>query len=189
MLSCPKPKSLWFQLTLWPELHFLIFLNLVASTAQCYIYFWLFIRGLFLVYFLTVSACCVWMNPIPQLLCEPQCWSTVVSKELPWGIFCICLTDVKYLEILLSYESEQSAVSGRRGAFGNCDDCRDLELTRASHKSFAAGELTVAGQHADRWVAEPLENRWDCLIGTLRLTGYKTANFQRPWCCSCALEM
>ncbi len=94
-----------------------------------------------------------------------------------------------YLEILMSYESKQSAVSRIWGAFGNCDDYRDLELTRASHKSFAAGELTVAGQHADRWVAEPLENKWDCLIGTLRLTGYKTANFQRPWCCSCALEM
>lgn len=86
-------------------------------------------------------------------------------------------------------ESEQSAVSGRQGAFGNCDDFRDLELTRAPHKSFAAGELTVAGQQADRWVAEPLENRWDCLIGTFRLTGYKTANFQRPWCRSCGPEM
>ncbi len=89
----------------------------------------------------------------------------------------------------MSYESEQSAVSKIWGAFGNCDDYRDLELTRASHTSFAAGELTVAGQHTDRWVSEPLENKWDCLIGTLRLTGYKTANFQRPWCCSCALEM
>jgi len=46
------------------------------------------------------------------------------------------------------------------------------------HKSFAAGELSIAGQQADRWVAEPLENRWGCLIGTLWLTGYKTANFQ-----------
>lgn len=89
----------------------------------------------------------------------------------------------------MSYESEQSAVSRIWGAFGNCDDYRDLELTRVSHKSFAAGELTVTGQHADRWVAKPLENKWDCLIGTLRLTGYKTANFQRPWCCSCAPEM
>lgn len=40
-------------------------------------------------------------------------------------------------------------------------------FTWASHKLFAAGELTVAGQQADRWVAKPLESRWECLIGTL----------------------
>lgn len=40
-------------------------------------------------------------------------------------------------------------------------------FTWASQKLFAASELTVAGQQTDRWVAKPLESRWDCLIGTL----------------------